>query len=126
MGVIALFLSAMILGIVVLSWRLMDPSLRLAVSEKGIRDRTLRLGWIRWDEIEGAYQPTAHDSDGLRLKLRLSRRLARRLRRRPQTPVTIGSDDSVEVRIDLTGTELSPAEVLQQILSRGGGSAGRR
>ena len=80
MGVPTFFLSALIVGIVLLSWRLLDPALRFAVSERGIRDRTLGLGWIRWDEIEGAYQPTAHDRDGLRLKLRLSRRLARRLR----------------------------------------------
>jgi hypothetical protein len=121
-----LFLSLLIVGIVLLSWHLLDPALRIAVSEKGIRDRTLGLGWIRWDEIEGAYQPTAHDRDGLRLRLRLTRRLARRLHRR--SPDLDGEvvGNSLDVRIDLTGADLSPAEVLQEILAHGGGSALRQ
>lgn len=117
-----LFLSALMVGIVLFSWRWLDPTLRIAVGEKGIRDRALGLGWIRWDEIEGAYQPTAHDRDGLRLKLRLSRRLARRLRRRAPDLDGGISGDSLEVRIDLAGVGLSPAEVLQEILAHGGGS----
>ena len=114
MGVATLFLSVMIVGIVLLSWRLLDPALRIAVGEKGIRDRTLGLGWIRWDEIEGVWQPREGGGSRVQLRLRVSARLSRLLKRRSPDAVP----DAVEVPVDLSGTHLSGIEVIQEIVSR--------
>jgi hypothetical protein len=112
-------LFAFIAGLAVVSWRLARPRLRLLVTERGILDRRLRLGWIHWDEIEGAYEPSAQDSDGLRLRLRVSERLGRKLRRRA-TRVAAPGAESMDVRLDLSDSDISPLELLQQILSRTG------
>jgi len=81
-----------------LAWYACVP-VRLRVGRRGIHDRKLRLGWIRWDEIEGAYQPNAADVQSLRLKLRRARR-------------------SFEVRLDLADSDVTPIQLLQEIVSR--------
>ena len=111
MSVFAVLALIAALGLLVLGWGFLNARPRLLIDERGIRSRGLRLGWIRWDEIEGAYPPTRDDGEALRLKLRLTERLRRRLR-----------DDrtcaTVEIRIDLAGAEIGPLELLQEILSR--------
>jgi len=105
-------------------WRAARRPLRLLVNERGILDRRLRVGWIHWDEIEGAYGPTAHDRDGLRLRVRASERLRRRLgRRRPRSAGSI-ADSAVDLRLDLSGSSISPVELLQEILVHTGGTRG--
>jgi len=101
-------------GLLLIGWLIHRPPLRLHVTERGILDRRLRLGWIHWDEIEGAYEPSLRDRDSLRLRLRATRRLRRKLRRRA-TEVAPGSK-SVDVRVDLSGSDITPVELLQHIL----------
>ena len=108
-------LLALAATLLALMWHWLMPTDRLTIGERGILDRALRLGWIRWDEIDGAYQPSAIDRQGLHLKLKPSRRLARRLRRRDGS----FAGGPVDVRLDLAGTGISPAELLQQILTHG-------
>jgi hypothetical protein len=93
------------------------PRPRLQLSERGFLDRDLRLGWIGWDEIEGAYPPSVQDGEGLRLRVRPGARLLRRLRRRHQTA---SKDGAYELRLDLSDTDISPVELLQEVLSRTG------
>ena len=109
----ALLIGAVV-GLLLIGWLIQRPSLRLHITERGILDRRLRLGWIHWDEIEGAYEPSLQDRDSLRLRLRATRRLRRKLRRRA-TEVAPGSK-SVDVSLDLSGSDITPVELLQQIL----------
>ena len=62
--------------------RMANPPAPVRIDAQGIFDRRLGLGRIRWDEIEGAWQP--RDGSGLRvqLRLRVTERLSRVLRRR--------------------------------------------
>ena len=110
-------LVVVLMSLALMGWRLMRPSLRLLVTQRGILDRHLRLGWIHWDEIEGAYQPNAQDTDGLRVRLRVGRRLGRKLRRRATGG---GAPDarSMDVRFDLSGSDITPVELLQHILAQ--------
>ncbi len=101
-------------GLALLMWRLLNPPRRLVITDRGILDRGLRLGWIQWDEIEGAYQPRVGDQDRLRLKLRISDRLSRRLRRRFRRG---GVPELMEVNLNLVGSSLSVVEILQRILA---------
>jgi hypothetical protein len=94
-------------------WTLLNPAPRLVIDERGILDRNLRIGWIRWNDIEGAYQPHAMD-DTLAIRLCPHGRLSRKIGRRT------GEAPEVDIRIDLTESDLSPVEVLQEIMARSG------
>ena len=104
-------------ALVVVLWVVLYPRPRLQLSERGFLDRDLRLGWIGWDEIEGAYPPSVQDAEGLRLRVRPGARLLRRLRRRNDSAT---EDGTYELRLDLSDTDLSPVELLQEVLSRTG------
>jgi hypothetical protein len=69
-------------ALVVVLWVVLYPRPRLQLNERGFLDRDLGLGWIGWDEIEGAYPPNVQDAEGLRLRVRPGARLLRWLRRR--------------------------------------------
>jgi len=103
------------------AWRLLHEETRLEIGERGIHDRSLGLGWIRWDEIEGAYQRRSIEQDSIVLRLRRSKRLERRLLSQGRRSGT-AELDSLHVRLDLAGTSLSPVEILQEILAHGSGS----
>ena len=106
-----------------LLWRLVSRPRRLEIGPRGILDRGLRLGWIHWDEIEGAWQPSARDRHSLALRVRVSRRLSRRIRRRLiRIPGPLPR--SVEVRLDLAGGDWTSVEILQHILVDPGRAVG--
>lgn len=121
-----LFVALGILGTLVLltwTWKTVHPSPRLEIGERGILDRTLGLGWIRWDEIEGAYQRRSLDQDSVFIRLRLSRRIRRRLDALKTGPATL-PDDSLDIRLDLTGTDVTPVEIVQEIMAHGNARSG--
>ncbi len=105
------------LAVLALLWRLVNPPPRLEIDERGILQRDLGWGWIPWEEIEGAYPPTANETDTMRLRLTVTERLARILRKRRRLPRETPVEDSVEVRLDLAGSDLNAIDVLQEILS---------
>jgi hypothetical protein len=98
-------------AIVVLAYWLVRSRPRLVVTDRGILDRSLGLGWICWDEIEGAYR----SRPGVSLRLRPETRAARRLGRR-RDPAA----GPLTVRVDLDGTNVTPVELLQAVVARGG------
>lgn len=115
------FLILVAFGLVLILWVVLYPRQRLMISERGILDRELRLGWIQWEEIEGAYPPTADDTSGLHLKLRPTERLAQRLRRRrPDIRPAEPGLGTVEIRLDLSESEIGAVELLQEILRHTG------
>ena len=105
--------------LVLVLWVALYPRPRLQMTDRGFFDRELRLGWIGWDEIEGAYTPNPRDeSGGLRLRLRPGAKLLRRLRGR--TGTALWQDGTCELSLDLSETDISPVELLQEVLSRSG------
>ncbi len=104
-------------AIVVALWVVLYPRPRLQLTERGFLDRELGLGWIGWDEIEGAYTPSITDVDGLRLRIRPGAKLLRKLRRRDDA---VTEDGAYELRLDLSDASVSPVELLQEVLSRTG------
>ena len=110
-----------ILGTLVLlvwTWKAVNPAPRLEIGERGILDRTLGLGWIRWDEIEGAYQHRSLDQDRVFIRLRLSRRLRRKLDGLKKKPAGLPTD-SFDVQLDLSGTGVTPVDIVQEIMAHG-------
>ena len=99
-------------------WLVLYPRPRLQLTDRGFFDRELRLGWIGWDEIEGAYTPSTHDIEALRLRLRPGAKLLRRLRGRSEADVS--HDGTCELSLDLSETDISSVELLQEVLSRSG------
>ena len=115
MSSIETILIAAAFGLVALLWVVLYPRPRLVMDGRGILDRQLHVGWIGWDEIEGAYPPNVQDTDGLRLKLRPGGRLLPRLKRR--LGLSPAADGSYELRIDLSETDMTPVEMLREVLS---------
>jgi len=102
-------------ALVLVLWVVLYPRPRLQLTERGFLDRNLRLGWIGWDEIEGAYPPSIEDVEGLRLRVRPRARLLRKLLRRTES---VTDDGAYVLRLDLSDTAVSPVELLQEVLSR--------
>ena len=103
--------------LVAILWVMLYPRPRLQMTDRGFFDRNLRLGWIGWDEIEGAYTPNKRDVEALRLRLRPGAKLLRRLRGRD---ADVGGDGTCELSLDLSETDISSVELLQEVLSRSG------
>jgi hypothetical protein len=119
MNTVETILIGIAFALVAALWFTLYPRPRLQMTERGLFDRNLRLGWICWDEIEGAYTPSTND-DGLRLRLRPGENLLRRLRR--NRDANVGDDGTCELRLDLSRTDLSSVELLQEVLSRSAGN----
>ncbi len=100
-----------------LAWRRFRSARGIVVDERGILEPNRGWGFIPWEEIEGAYTPSAADSETLHVRLRVSHRLAGVLRER-RTERQAARDGSVEIRLDLSGSELSAVELLHEILAR--------
>ena len=83
-------------AVLALLWRLVDPPPRLEIGERGILQRG-GWGWIPWEEIEGAYPPTAREAETVRLRLTVTGRLARILRKKRHLPRETPVEGSVEV-----------------------------
>ena len=117
MTTIEAVLIAVAFALVAVLWVVLYPRPRLQLTERGFLDRDLRLGWIGWDEIEGAYTPNVEDVEGLRLRIRPGSRLLRKLRRRNGD---VAENGAFELRLDLSDAAVSPVELLQEVLSRTG------
>ena len=104
--------------LVAVLWVVLYPRPRLRLTERGLCDRDARVGWIGWDEIEGAYPPSSHDADGLTLRLRPGAGLRRRLRRcGGEGPA---EDGSWQLRLDLSEADVGAVELMQEVLARCG------
>jgi hypothetical protein len=92
---------------------------RVEIGERGILDPRLGLGWIPWDEIEGAYPESCGRADRVRLRLRVTERLARLLSRRSRCARRLGPlQDHVEVELDLSRSDPSAIDVVLSIVNR--------
>lgn len=115
MAAVSLILIAIAGGLALVLWRVLNPPPLLEISERGIRDRRLALGWLEWHAIEGAYRPRYNEGDRLLLRVNVDERLGRRLRRRKvQDPAL---PERLELQLDLTGTGYSEVEVLHEIMA---------
>ena len=113
MGMPEATLIVVALALVGLLLRFANPPAPVRIDARGIFDRRLGLGCIPWDEIEGAWQPRDGSGRRVQLRLRVSKRLSRLLKRRSHDPVPA----AVEVPVDLSGTELSGIEIIQEVVA---------
>ncbi len=60
-------------------WQIIDARPRLVIDERGVLDRTLGIGRIRWSDIEHAYVVSLSSADFICLELRNSEKYLRRL-----------------------------------------------
>ena len=121
---LTLALAGVIL-LVALSFRLFRPSPRIEIGDRGILDRSLALGWIRWEEIEGAYQRRSQEHDAVFLRLRATERLLRKLRRAGRADAT-SVGQPFDLRLDLSDSEVSAVELMQEIMAHPSGPSESR
>lgn len=121
MGTLAWTLLAFAAGLLAAAWwRRRARRSRVSCGDRGLFVRELGLGWIPWEEIEGAFPPTRRAPDALFLRLRVGESLAGKLRgkasRRGREP---RPGETFDVRVELAGAAMSPVELLQAILFQG-------
>ena len=95
--------------------RFANPPAPVRIDARGILDRRLGLGCIPWSEIEGVWQPRDGRGRRVQLRLRVTKRLSRLLKGRSPDPVPA----AFEVPVDLSGTQLSGIEVIQEVVAHG-------
>lgn len=121
MGTLAWTLLAAAGGLLAAAlWRRHARRSRVFCGDQGLFVRDLDLGWIPWEEVEGAYPPTLHDPEALFLRLRVGETLARKLRGRDAARTRDPrAGETWDVKVDLSGAAMTPVELLQAILFRG-------
>jgi hypothetical protein len=103
-------------------WQFYDARPRVVIDDHGILDRTLAIGTIPWDDIEGAHLKWLHGHPHLCLDLRDSAKYTARLPT-PLRPVValnrqLGLTD---LTVNLDGAQPSPEHVATMIKGRIGG-----
>jgi hypothetical protein len=111
MGTISLIMLTVATGLAVFFWRSLNPAPQLQITDRGILDRRLSIGWLPWDSIEGAYRPRRPDGNRVLLRVRVDDRLGRAASAE-KTPGLL------ELALDLSGTPYSEMDVLQEIMAR--------
>ena len=109
--------------------QLSDRRPRITIDEKGILDRTLRMGVIEWNDIDGAYLKRMPGATFICLQLRDAKKYTSRLSPRVQRVVALNEKlGATPVSLNLTGVEAKPQEVLDlietQVRARWGARAG--
>ena len=111
MGTIGLILLTVATGLAVFFWRTLNPAPQLAITDRGIFDRRLGLGWLDWNSIEGAYRPRTPTGNRVVLRVRVDERIGSAISK--EGPVVL-----VELPLDLTGSSYSEVDVLQEVMAR--------
>jgi hypothetical protein len=120
MGPLEWTLLLLLVALALLAGLLLRSRPQPRIVERGIFAGDAGPGLIRWEEIEGAYPPAVDDGNVLLLRLRLGERLARRLRRRnPELLPRPAAGEGFELRLDLSGAEVGPVEMIRQIVAHG-------
>jgi hypothetical protein len=101
---------------VVFVWQLLDRRPRIVIDDRGILDRTLRVGVIEWGDVEGAYLRRIQGNPFLCLELRdpekYTARLSPTLRRVVALNRTLGFTD---LSLNLTGVDVAP-ELVEELV----------
>ena len=111
MGTIGLILLTLASGLTLFFWRSLNPTPLLQITDRGILDRRLPMGWLDWDSIEGAYRPRRPDGNRVLLRVRVDRGVGRAAS--AETPSGL-----LELALDLSGTRYSEMDVLREIMAR--------
>ena len=100
-------------------WQFYDARPRVVIDDRGILDRTLAIGTIPWDDIQGVRLKWVHGHPHLCLDLRNSARYTERLPT-PLRPVValnrqLGLTD---LTVNLDGAEPSPEQIETAVKGR--------
>jgi len=109
-------------GAGVLLWELLDRRPRLVIDEQGILDRTIGVGLIRWEDIEGAHVKSLSGNDFICLELRDPQAYLGRPGRRGRLMRAMRSANQAlgftEFNVNLTGLPVGVAEVFELVVKR--------
>jgi len=108
-------------------WRQLRPAPPLAIGDRGIFDRRLGVGWIPWEQIEGAFRASREgdDPDTLFLRVRPTERQWRRLTRgRGPSDWSGPVPTLVDLPVDLAGADVSEVQILQEIVGHAANGPG--
>lgn len=114
---------ALVIGI-----QAVDARPRIVIDERGIFDRTLRVGVIEWEDVRGAHPPSARHDSHVPLELRDPDKYVRRLPPPMRRLAAMNRGSGLaEFSLNLSGTGADPARIVEAIrrgiVARDGASA---
>ena len=118
------FAAILALALVGLAVLVLLPAPRVTFGDRGILDRSLGLGWVHWDEIDGAWMRREDRGEHLVLRVRVSPRLLPRLRRRSHVLGGAAAPETVDLHVDLAGTGIASVDIVREIVGRTGADPG--
>ncbi len=107
------------LGIPIFGRELFDRRPRIILSHEGIFDRTLGVGVIRWEDVEGAFSQSINGSDFICLHLRNPERYVGKLSPAKQKLAAANASMGfTPLSLNLSGVQANTHQVLELILAR--------
>ncbi|EEF59692.1 STM3941 family protein [Pedosphaera parvula] len=106
-------------GIPIFTWQLLDRRPRLIINDEGIFDRTLRIGWIPWAEIEGAYKKSIASQDFICLKLKKPQKFLKNASDLQKALIAANQQLGCEpINLNLSGIHGQTDQILELILKK--------
>ncbi len=100
-------------------WQIFDSRPRLTVDDEGVLDRTLGVGIVRWEDIEGAYKRSIASNDFICLRLRNTADYLARLSKVKQAMTSANEAlGFTPLSINLSGIHGMTDQVLELILKK--------
>ena len=104
-------------GIPLFLWQLMDSRPRLIIDDEGVYDRTLKIGKISWEDVEGGYVKNISGSNFICLELKNEEKYLSQLNSIGKAAVSANVKlGFTPISLNLSGISEDPYEILNLIL----------
>jgi len=114
-GIVAMLSSMSVL----FARRALDWRPRLVIDDTGVLDRTLKIGLVRWDEIQGAALDFVDDEELICLQVRNPQESTKKISSSRRKLAAANRDAGfAEVTLDLSGVAMATEDVLALIQQR--------
>lgn len=105
------------LGIPLSIWQILDSRSRLKIDDTGIVDRTLGIGKISWDDIQGAFVKSIQGNDFICLNLRNTKKYTEKLSSVKKAMITANEKlGFTPISLNLSGVAVNTNEILELII----------
>jgi len=104
-------------GIPLSIWQILDRRPRLKIDDTGIVDRTLGVGKIAWEDIEGAFVKSIQGNDFICLNLRNNKKYTDKLSSVKKAMISANEKlGFTPISLNLSGVDTNANEILELIM----------
>jgi hypothetical protein len=104
-------------GVPIFIWQIVDSRPRLIIDERGVSDRTLGIGRIRWSDIEAAYVRSIAGNDFICLELKNPEKYKQKLSKVKRAMASANRGlGFTDFNLNLSGVDASTDEVFELLM----------